>query len=131
MLIENKELRYAFRLTGFCEWCERRVPVDPAHVFAVGSGGGGRLDVRINLVALCRICHTNAHNGAGPTFEQLLDIVAKREGIQAQDIVDVVHFLRRTPNRPIALQREKQLRELEPSAQALARSILATVPMVA
>jgi hypothetical protein len=45
--------------------------------------------------------------------------------------VDVVHFLRRTPNRPIALQREKQLRELEPSAQALARSILATVPMVA
>lgn len=124
MIIENADLRFQFRLTGRCEWCRRAGAVDPHHVFACGRGG--RLDVRINLIAMHRECHNQVHAGA-ITQEHLLAIVAIREGVPPRDIVDVIHFLRRTPNRATTTTVERNLRELNPGARALARSILAKV----
>lgn len=69
-----------FRAAAECEWCgeRNRGRLDPHHLFGRGVGGGTRLDVRINLVALCRQCHGKLHNG---NIERaaLLMVVAKRE----------------------------------------------------
>jgi hypothetical protein len=84
-----------FRSCGTCENCSRRVyPLDPHHLWCKGMGGGG-LDVRVNLIALCRICHSEIQEAGKAIKRTVLDIVAIRENVHAQDIETVVHFLRR------------------------------------
>ncbi len=80
-----------------CEHCQRRGPVDAAHVYACGMGSGGRVDHRLNLVAACRLCHTASHAGGEPTRETLLAIVAKREGVTVAVIVAWIDLVRRLP----------------------------------
>lgn len=103
MKIVNESVLDLFRGHGRCELCHRSCTArEPHHIWAKGIGGGGRLDVRINLVALgataswqCE-CHTRIHNG-GLKRDELLIIVALREGITTAMIVDRINELRRLP----------------------------------
>lgn len=60
-------------------------------------GGGYRLDVRLNLVSLCRACHQEHHAGHRPLYVDLLALVAAREGVQQGDVERVVTELRNAP----------------------------------
>lgn len=63
-------------------------------------GGGSRLDIRINLMSLCRIpCHNDA-DGKIPRCS-LLEIVAKREGRTPDSIEEEIWRLLRTPGKEI------------------------------
>jgi 5-methylcytosine-specific restriction endonuclease McrA len=45
-----------------CEVCDRTDgPFECHHIWSRGMGGGGRLDIRWNLIILCRDCHALAH----------------------------------------------------------------------
>ena len=59
-------------------------------------GGGGRLDVRVNLVALCRACHGLVHAGHVQRLD-LLAVVSAREGVLQSDIEAAIWALRRAP----------------------------------
>jgi len=64
-------------------------------------GGGGRLDIDLNLIALggefdCN-CHGEHHAGNQPLRCDLLAIVAKREGCLQTDIERTIHAIRRLP----------------------------------
>lgn len=101
MKIVNEELLNRFRGPGVCEWCKRRVSArEPHHVFTKGFGGARRLDVPINLIALCATfsgglnCHDQFHTGQ-ILREDLLAIVAKRERTTQQAIQEEIWRLRR------------------------------------
>lgn len=44
-----------------CEHC-KKVAVDIHHIYNKGMGGSKNKDYIENLIALCRKCHTMAHN---------------------------------------------------------------------
>ena len=94
MRIVNKKLRTEFSRPGLCEHCEKPCPDgrDPAHIY---SRGAGQVDVRKNLVSLCRLCHTRSHDGHSPRRWRLLIIAARREGCRPKDIRDMVYRIRR------------------------------------
>ena len=101
MIIEDPELLSLFRLPGPCEYCGRLCPWgrDPAHIFARGLGGGSQVDIRENIVSLCRVCHTDSHAGNRPLRCDLLALAAAREGVLQADIERVVFDLLRLPKR--------------------------------
>ena len=80
-----------------CEHCHIRVSTDAAHILACGMGGGGRMDVRIGVVGLCRLCHTMSHNGFSPTLAELLKIVGRREKLAPELVRERLDELRRLP----------------------------------
>lgn len=86
-----------------CEWCgkENRTGLHAAHLFARGMGGGRRLDHPYCLNGLCWECHDDWHHGLIPKCS-LVAIIAKREGVSADEVERKVYELLRTPNRPIA-----------------------------
>jgi hypothetical protein len=99
----DEQLLADFRGPGTCEWCGRQVVRrEPHHIYARGMGGGGRLDVRVNLVALCAPfsggddCHDAAHDGR-ITKDDLLPVVAGREGTSPGAIRDEIFRLLRAP----------------------------------
>ena len=98
MTVDDADLLDEFRRKPRCEWCNARSRhgLDPHHVFARGMGGGGRLDVRINLVSLCRTCHGEVHGGR-IMRRDLLAIVAAREGMLQDDVEREIYRLRRLP----------------------------------
>ena len=106
MTIVDENLLDEFRTPGPCEWCgkacERR---EPHHIFARGLGGGSRLDIRCNLIALgsgihweCA-CHQAAHAGRISRL-QLLLVVGQRECYLASDIEEEVWRLRQERSVP-------------------------------
>jgi hypothetical protein len=127
MRVTHPELLDEFRGQR-CEWCQKpRTMSDAAHLWAKGHGGGGRLDVRVNLIALCRVCHRTSHDR--PCHADLLLIVAQREGVLQPDIEEVIHLLRRLSKRPTKAEIAAELREMSPGARPLARKTLAEVPV--
>ena len=102
MKIESETLLDGFRMATKCEWCGRRISVaEPHHVFTKGMGGGGRLDIPCNLVALggafeCS-CHRSHHDGHAPLTCDLLALVAARLGTLQKDIEAEIHRARRLP----------------------------------
>lgn len=63
----------------YCEVCDTRSePRHCHHIWARGMGGGGRLDVRINLIMLCKECHDKAHKNI-LTKRELWGIATERE----------------------------------------------------
>ena len=103
MKIIDEELLDCFRGAGLCEYCGKLVVRrEPHHLFCRGMGSGGRLDVRINLVAICATfsggdnCHARAHSGE-ITRSELLEIVAAREQTTVEEIEATIHLMRRTP----------------------------------
>ena len=81
MKILDPDLLMEFRCKTRCEWCRvsTRTGLDAHHLFARGRGEAFRLDVRINLAALCRACHNAVHAGNILRCD-LLAVVAAREG---------------------------------------------------
>jgi hypothetical protein len=100
--IDSPELRAAYRGIP-CEWCRLEIATDAAHLFAKGMGGGGQLDVRFNLAGLCRICHARNHAANSglptcrPTFLDLLKLIARREKLPTDTILERIFMLRRLP----------------------------------
>jgi len=68
------------RARGRCEYCGAAYPrLQAAHLLARGSGGGSTLNLPLNLVGLCIMCHAASHAGHEPTLLSLLTIVSRRE----------------------------------------------------
>lgn len=81
MIVIDTPLLATFREAGPCEHCHRwSNPREPHHLHTRGFGGGQRVDIVINLMGLCLVCHRAFHDGNIP-FDALLQIVAKREGV--------------------------------------------------
>jgi hypothetical protein len=91
MKLIDKSLIASFR-GSICEWCLYVAASEGHHIF---SKGAGRVDIRGNLVSLCRLCHTKAHAGHSPTREQLLTVAARREKTTAEAITAEVQRIRR------------------------------------
>ena len=97
----DKAILNLFRVSGPCElchhWCERR---EAAHILHSGCGGGGRIDLRINLLGLggpfaCN-CHGRYH--ADLHIEDLCEIVARRERFPSGScVLELLWFIRRLP----------------------------------
>ena len=96
--IVNKPLLDEFRAQTRCEWCGRTVAqCEPHHIFCRGMGGGARLDIRENLVALCGPFAGNCHGLAPRHRQYMLRLAAMREGTTPEAIVAKIWRLRRTP----------------------------------
>lgn len=83
-----------------CEWCHKpnQYGLHAAHVLAKGFGGGSRCDSDFNLCGLCFKCHILGHHaGRSPTRAELIAIVAKREGVSEDQVLDTVYRLLREP----------------------------------
>ena len=61
-----------------CESCYGIGALECHHIFTRGAGGGQRLDVRINLIMLCKECHEQAQRNRIPR-RTLLALAAERE----------------------------------------------------
>jgi hypothetical protein len=90
----NKELLAAIRLMP-CIWCDWRPPSEAAHILGKGIGGGRRIDVKENVVPLCRLHHAAHHAGHAPTADQLRERLSEKIGIPVQEIIDTVAALRK------------------------------------
>lgn len=80
--IRNRKVIQEMR-KQICERCGKPSYGEPHHVYTVGSGGG---DIRENLIQLCADCHIAAHAGYVKK-EELIDIVAEREGVTSDAVV--------------------------------------------
>lgn len=96
MKVVDDELLSEFRRAGRCELCGLPGHTQPHHVFPRGMGGGGRLDVRVNLVALCLVCHNGFHDGNVPRAS-LLALVARREKLTVEEVEAEIRRLRNAP----------------------------------
>lgn len=74
-----------------CEICGALGRNHPHHLT---SRGVCRLDVKFNLVTLCWVCHRKAHDGNIPR-QQLVELVADRTGITADELMEKIWELRR------------------------------------
>lgn len=97
MRVVDDKLLSEFRHAPRCAWCNALTPggTEPHHLWSRGLGGGGRLDVRVNIVSLCQRCHREHHNGHAPYRHQLLRVVAAREGKLPREVEAEVLALRR------------------------------------
>lgn len=66
--------------------------MDPAHIL---SRGAGRVDIRANILSLCRKCHSSSHDGGRPTQDDMLQRAAEREKCLPSDIQESVWYIRR------------------------------------
>lgn len=97
MQIIDEAVLDQFRGVGRCEICQRPQAVrDPHHVMGKGMGGSSQLDIRINLLAVCRWCHVRIHGG-NIKREEVLKIVARREQTTPDLIEKELYRLIRTP----------------------------------
>ena len=87
MIVINKPLLAEFRAKLVCEHCGRAIigPAEPHHWKPKGMGGGSRLDIRCNLIALDSRCHRMAEDGNIPR-ETILAIIAQREGMLQDEV---------------------------------------------
>lgn len=135
MKILNEKLLEEFRAPGRCEWCGKRCRVrEPHHIYARGMGGAGRLDVRINLVALgstlafeCT-CHTDHHAGERPLRDELLAVASAREGVLQRDAEAVIHYLVRLSRKDNDADRMRKAEGMNLAQRLLASVILKEYP---
>jgi len=106
MKIINDRFLAEYRLRGACEICNKMCHVrEPAHVIARGLGGGKRMDVPLNLLALgssikmCCPCHTMQHQMNQPDDLEMFAMAAKREGctLTPDEVRDRMWLILRTP----------------------------------
>jgi|SRR5579862_4433673 len=105
MKIVDEALLESFRKRGRCDvcgrLCDRR---EPHHLLGKGAGGGGRMDVRENLLSLGATqpfprcpCHDLCQSRKIALKEQCA-IVARREGLSSgQVVLERLWELRRLP----------------------------------
>ena len=96
MRVLDPDVLAEFRARGRCEWCGEVCPVAPHHLYAVGAGGGSRLDLRLNLAALCVACHDGLHaRNRDPSREELWELVARRHALTVAELRGVLDLYRR------------------------------------
>ncbi len=88
-LTDKKAIKAARK--PYCERCGARASGENHHVVTRGAGGP---DHALNLIQLCQTCHTKAHAG-NISKQELFEIIAKREGVPVQDVIDTVRRLQR------------------------------------
>jgi hypothetical protein len=94
IIVDEKLLDRDFRGRQVCLLCGKRRECEPEHWVCRGHGGGRRLDISINLLAVDRGCHTKIHAGDISKFE-VQRAIAKRENINVVTVYCAVwHFLR-------------------------------------
>jgi hypothetical protein len=136
MRIHTTKVLRTFRAPGYCEvcnlYCRKR---EPHHIRAKGMGGGGALNVPINLVSVGAVeklpdgrarlscpCHKLIHAGK-INIDELLTIVARREGAEPETVREVLDWMRRTVG-PTPVQLERCFLELSGPARELAERML-------
>lgn len=102
MKLVNPKALVPFRGPGLCQNCGKSCMTrEAAHVF---SKGAGRIDHRLNLIALggafaCG-CHHRHHQGREPRTDDLLQKVSERESVPVEVIRSWVAAVRREPKHP-------------------------------
>ena len=78
------------------EWCEiptcSNLTAGGSHHVIPRSCSGP--DHPYNLISLCVVCHTKAHDGNIPRSLQFA-IVARREGVEAEELISTINRIRR------------------------------------
>ena len=91
-MIDKKLLRRV-RLSGICAWCKKRFQeIDPCHIM---TRGAGRVDIKENIVPLCRIDHSAQGSSQGPSIEWMLEWSAKKHKTTPEAIREKVWAIRR------------------------------------
>ena len=131
MKIVDEKMLDLFRGEGRCELCGKTCKVrEPHHVLARGMGGGRRLDIRLNLIALgstrnyeCQ-CHSNVDSERG--LCRSLAAIAKRENVPVNDISDVWFFILRLDKdaTPEQITAKLCVWDVDPSTREMARKAL-------
>ncbi len=120
MKLENDDALDFARGPGVCDWCKGRIAGrEPHHIF---SKGAGQVDIKSNIAAICRVCHTSVHFGEIDDND-ILAVVAGRENVLQGDIEAVVWLIRRMPKiSEMTAERYERIvsRELNYSARRLA-----------
>lgn len=75
-------------------------PMHPHHIARRGTGGGSRVDVRFNLLALHWDCHDSTENGHVPILVQWA-CVAAREKKTIEEVSSFVNALINAPKEAI------------------------------
>lgn len=128
----DKALLRSIRERGRCEFCGRACACDPHHITKRGMGGGGRLDISINLIGLCRgfdhrgvyvSCHEDAERGVLARCD-LLAVVAAREKTRQDCIDSVIRFLMRLDKHASVDRMMDGVRKMRPGAGELALRVL-------
>lgn len=91
----NESLLDEFRRQTRCECCGETTPRCEAHHLT--HKGNCRLDVRENLIGLKPEHHYSHHYSGKPSRDELLEIVAKREGKTSSEIRALICRLRQLP----------------------------------
>lgn len=91
----------------YCELCGREQATHVHHIFARGMGGGGRLDVAINLISLCWQCHRKVHDGR-ILRSHILQAVARRHRMGAEEIENRIRQMLAIQNRGLEKITERQ-----------------------
>ena len=75
----------------YCEICGIAGNLYNHHYFSRGAGGPS---VRLNRLTVCFTCHAKCHSGQIKRARQL-EIIAKREGMAADDVEAKLYAMRR------------------------------------
>lgn len=94
MIVKDDDCLENYR-HGPCEWCGKRGRTDPHHLTCRGIGGGHRLDIPENMLALCRSCHDLVHAGKIKR-DEMVAVVARRQKTTPEAIMEHIYLLRRT-----------------------------------
>lgn len=90
MKVIDENVLDTFRAKKNCEWCGRwTVPCEAHHWKPRGIGGGSRLDIKENLIGLCRECHNRAESGDIPR-SAILETIADREGMTPEQVQELI-----------------------------------------
>lgn len=128
MKIIDEKLLKQYRTPGNCEYCNRYCPSrEGHHVTCRGMGGGRRLDIDINLLALgsypyCN-CHMDYHEGHIDKFSMEAKL-AERRGLMQDDIRAVIRALLSLPKRPMPFEVDRVLAELDGNQKKIIAPIL-------
>lgn len=97
MKVPDPDLVAAFRATArCCEWCRKPGPIQVHHWWHRGLGDASRLDILINIMALCPQCHAEEENGQILRID-LLAVIAARENTTQDAIRREIWRLLRLP----------------------------------
>lgn len=125
-----KQIRFEAR--GRCEFCgDYALNLEVHHLWGRKLGGGSRLDVRPNLIALCRRyeglggCHNRTELAGKDKLcrSDLLKIVARRENTTPRAIECVMGWLSRLDKDSSPERVERSFELLNPDAAALGRRV--------
>jgi hypothetical protein len=93
MVILNEGLLKYFRSKKLCELCGRPIPhgrkAEPHHVKCRGHGGGSRLDVALNLVSACWLCHGQVQEDPQGQA-RCVEVIAYREGLLPEQVQEAI-----------------------------------------